>query len=69
MSKRRFPYSITGTHTSGLHAYQCSWDVWDYCAAIGEYGSFIHAAIYTQLLFSLVYHAVSENGSRAIPST
>jgi hypothetical protein len=24
-----------GTHSSGLHTYQCSWDVWDYCAAIG----------------------------------
>ncbi len=30
---------ISGTHSSGLHAYQCSRDVWDYCAAIGKWYS------------------------------
>ncbi|CAH1779230.1 unnamed protein product [Owenia fusiformis] len=30
------PYITKGVHTSGLYAFQCSWDVWDYCGAIGE---------------------------------
>ncbi|XP_074645793.1 metabotropic glycine receptor-like [Tubulanus polymorphus] len=30
------PKVIQGKHSSGLKAFQCSFDVWDYCAAIAE---------------------------------
>ncbi|XP_064641576.1 metabotropic glycine receptor-like [Lineus longissimus] len=30
------PQVVQGRHTSGLKAFQCSFDVWDYCAAVGE---------------------------------
>ncbi|KAK2152979.1 hypothetical protein LSH36_312g01017 [Paralvinella palmiformis] len=30
------PHIVKGTHSTGLHTFQCSWDVWDYCAAIAE---------------------------------
>ena len=27
---------FSGVHSSGLHTFQCSWNTWDYCAAIGK---------------------------------
>ena len=35
--KLTLDFFVAGEHSSGLHTFQCSWDVWDYCAAIGEY--------------------------------
>ncbi|CAD5123151.1 DgyrCDS11521 [Dimorphilus gyrociliatus] len=30
------PKVMKATHSSKKHAYQCSWDTWDYCAAVAE---------------------------------
>ncbi|KAK2175881.1 hypothetical protein NP493_697g01005 [Ridgeia piscesae] len=32
------PQIVNGVHSNGLRTKQCSWDVWDYCAAIAELG-------------------------------
>ncbi|KAI0228645.1 hypothetical protein LSAT2_020913 [Lamellibrachia satsuma] len=32
------PRLVEGIHSNGLRTVQCSWDVWDYCAAIAELG-------------------------------
>ena len=34
----RSPSCYSGTHSNGLRTVQCSWNVWDYCAAIGGLG-------------------------------
>lgn len=31
------PYVVTAKHKDGLKAMQCSFEVWDYCQAAGEW--------------------------------